>query len=67
MMNDFNDVPWGLIAPLLVLYAILLLAAIIHWARTEETNGPKWMWLIIIVCGNILGIVLYFVIGRRND
>ncbi|MBS4207966.1 PLD nuclease N-terminal domain-containing protein [Bacillus sp. FJAT-50079] len=58
---------WGLIAPILVIQFILIVIAFIDLKRQIQTNGPKWMWALIILFGNLIGPILYFVIGRRKD
>nr|WP_280521422.1 PLD nuclease N-terminal domain-containing protein [Paenibacillus mangrovi] len=55
-----------MIAPLIVIWLILAVVGLISLSRTESTRGPKWLWVVIIVCGNILGSVLYFVVGRKD-
>ncbi|WP_087975141.1 PLD nuclease N-terminal domain-containing protein [Oceanobacillus rekensis] len=67
MQELFESINWALITPLLVIQAILLLVALIDWAKEEETSGPKWMWFFIIVFVNIIGPVLYFIFGKRRD
>jgi len=62
-----DSINWGLIAPLLVIQFILMVIALISCIRAERTNGPKWMWALIIICISLLGPVLYFTVGRRND
>lgn len=66
MQELFNDVNWAVIAPIIIIQFILLVVALIDWVKTDQTNGPKWMWLLIIVFGNILGPVLYFIFGRSQ-
>jgi hypothetical protein len=67
-MNELlNAIPWGAVAPILVLQLILVIAALVSCIREEKTNGPKWLWILIILMINIIGPVLYFVVGRRND
>ncbi|MDQ1145435.1 hypothetical protein QE429_002262 [Bacillus sp. SORGH_AS 510] len=56
-----------IIAPILIIQLILIVVAIIDLVRIEKTNGPKWLWVIIILFINIIGPILYFVIGRRNN
>lgn len=67
MIEQLNEIPWAAIAPILVLHLILMITAFISCMREEETKGPKWMWILIILFINLIGPVLYFVIGRRND
>lgn len=66
MQESLAAIDWGIIMPLLVIQAILMVIALIDLWRTEDTNGPKTLWLIIIIFISILGPILYFVIGRRN-
>jgi hypothetical protein len=65
-MELLQEVNWSLVAPLIVLQAILMIAALVSCIRIEETNGPKWMWVLIILFVNLLGPILYFVMGRKN-
>lgn len=68
-MNDlvFDSTMVMLILPLAVIQLILAIVALIDWVRTEETNGPKWMWLLIILLVSLFGPILYFIIGRKNS
>lgn len=66
-MEFLADVNWALIAPILVIQVILLAVALVDLIRIEKTNGPKWLWAVIILLINIIGPILYFVIGRRNQ
>ncbi|MBU5468154.1 PLD nuclease N-terminal domain-containing protein [Virgibacillus sp. MSJ-26] len=67
MEEVVSNINWAVIAPLLVIQFILLVVALIDWIRIRETNGPKWLWLIIILFVGTLGPVLYFIIGRKNE
>ncbi|RAV17677.1 PLD nuclease N-terminal domain-containing protein [Paenibacillus contaminans] len=62
-----DSINWGLIAPLLVIQFILMVTALVSCVRAERTNGPKWMWALIILFISLIGPVLYFTVGRRND
>jgi hypothetical protein len=50
--------------PVLVLQLVLMVWALIDLARRERTRGPKWLWAIIIVLGELIGPVVYFLFGR---
>lgn len=67
MKELLTEMNWGIIMPLLIIQMILTIIALIDWIRTEETNGPKWLWLLVILFISMLGPVLYFVIGRRQQ
>ncbi|MET0959849.1 MAG: PLD nuclease N-terminal domain-containing protein, partial [Psychrobacillus psychrotolerans] len=64
---DLNSIPWNLILPVLVIQLLLVVIALFDLVRVKGTNGPKWMWALIIVFINIIGPVVYFIVGRRND
>jgi len=66
-MDIFNDINWGMIAPFLVIQFLLIVIALIDWIKVKETNGPKWIWLPIILFVSLLGPIIYFIFGRRND
>ncbi|MGU3471800.1 PLD nuclease N-terminal domain-containing protein [Paenibacillus sp. D51F] len=56
-----------LILPLAILQLILVVAAFIDLSKVRRTNGPKWMWAIVILFSSLLGSVAYFLFGRRSD
>ena len=64
---DFSSVPWMLVLPVLIIQLLLVIVAVIDLVRVKYTNGPKWMWAIIIILINIIGPVIYFIVGRRNE
>lgn len=55
-----------ILLPLLILQFILLVVALLDLIKRPETNGPKWVWLLVIVLINLIGPVLYFVFGRTK-
>jgi len=55
-----------ILLPLLVLQLILLVVALIDLLKRQETNGPKWVWLLVILFINILGPIVYFIWGRTK-
>lgn len=66
-MEALANIPWGLIAPLLVLQLVLAVVAIIDIARIHDTRGPKWMWVVIALFVNTLGPIAYFIVGRKQQ
>jgi len=66
-MEILNDINWAIIAPFLVIQIILMIIALIDWIKNEQTNGPRWMWLLLILIVSMIGPVLYFIFGRRQD
>ena len=64
---DFETIPWLLILPLIIIQFTLIVVAIIDLVRVKDTNGPKWLWALIIILGNLIGPIIYFIVGRRNE
>lgn len=62
---DIN-INWNLVAPLLALQVLLAVIGLISLIKAERVRGPKWMWVLIIVLGNLLGSVAYFTLARRD-
>lgn len=56
-----------IVAPLAVLQLILMIVALISCIKEDETNGPKWLWLVLIVGISMIGPILYFVLGRKRQ
>ena len=56
----------ALLAPLLIIQFGLIIVAIIDWIKIEQTNGPKWIWLLIILFISLFGPIIYFIFGRRT-
>lgn len=57
----------GLIVPLILLQLILMIIALVLCVKTEETRGPKLMWVLIIIFGQLIGPIAFFLFGRRNS
>jgi hypothetical protein len=57
---------FSFIVPLVFIELLVMIVALIDCIRARQTNGPKWLWIVIIVLIQIIGPVLYFVIGRNN-
>lgn len=66
-MDQLSNIPWGLIAPLLVLQLVLAAVAIVDIVRSYETRGPKWVWVLVSLFVNTLGPVAYFLFGRKSQ
>jgi hypothetical protein len=53
-----------ILIPIVLLQLILMVVALVDLVRREKTRGPKWLWAIIIVLGELLGPILYLLVGR---
>lgn len=67
LQEAFQSINWGLIAPVILIQLILMVVAVIDLIRIKSTNGPKWLWVLIILFINIIGPVVYFIFGRRQN
>jgi hypothetical protein len=56
-----------LLVPLLLVQMVLIIAALVDVLRREKTRGPKWLWILIIIFGELIGPIGYFVIGREEQ
>ena len=72
-MRSLSAVPTALlfgIAAVIVVQLSLQVAAIVSLVRTPaervSIGGRKWVWALIIVLGELLGPILYFLVGRTT-
>ncbi|WP_106448906.1 PLDc N-terminal domain-containing protein [Trichococcus alkaliphilus] len=57
-----------ILIPLVVIQIILLITALLHLNRHPQVKkGSKNLWIFIIIFLNIVGPVLYFLIGRGDE
>lgn len=52
--------------PVVVIQLALMVFALVDLGRRERTRGPKWVWLLVIVFGELLGPIVYLVFGREE-
>lgn len=54
--------------PLVAIQIGLMLAALIHIIRHKTYRvGNRPIWIVVCICFNIIGPVLYFAIGRGDE
>ena len=56
-----------IIAPLILIQFLLMIVALISLLKTDQTNGHKALWAVLIVFLGYIGPILFFIIGRRQD
>lgn len=68
MNNGFD---WSKIIPLLIPILIIQIGlqiyALIDLYRQEQVRGPKLLWVFIILLGEILGPIVYFMVARKEE
>jgi hypothetical protein len=53
--------------PVILLELILLIVAVVDLIRRENVCYlPKWAWALIVVFIQIIGPIVYFIIGREE-
>jgi hypothetical protein len=52
--------------PIVLIQLALMVVALVDLARRERTRGPKWVWVLVIVFVNLIGPIVYFVLGREE-
>jgi hypothetical protein len=73
MNTDLSTLPVGLLIGLGVLLVIqitldvIALVSLYRRPLSSVTLGNKWVWVAIIVLVNMVGPVLYFVLGRKAE
>ena len=54
--------------PIILIEVGLMLAALIHiFTHTNYKVGNRILWIIIVILVNIIGPILYFIIGRGEN
>ncbi len=55
-----------LLIPVVLLQLTLLIVALVDLLRRERTRGPKWLWLLVILFVNLIGPIVYLLVGRED-
>ena len=55
-----------LLIPVILLELALMAIALLDLVRRERTRGPKWAWALVIVVVNLIGPILYLLLGREE-
>ncbi len=69
-MEDFGSLVKMLpyLLPLIILDVVLLVVALVDLAKRKHvTGGNKIIWVLITVCINIIGPVIYLIAGRKEE
>lgn len=64
--NDLDQLKtiFPFLIPVLLISWGLVIAALLDLIKREKTNGPKWMWVLVILLINFIGPIVYFFVGR---
>jgi len=67
MFEELAKVPWAVIAPLIVVQFVLMIVALLDLRKIHATNGPKILWVFLIIFTSYLGSIAYFIVGRKQS
>ncbi|MBU9711126.1 PLD nuclease N-terminal domain-containing protein [Evansella tamaricis] len=67
ILNELQSVRWDLLAPIAIVSFVLMIVAMVDCFKHGKTNGPQWVWILVIVFVNLIGPILYFIFGRRSE
>ena len=56
-----------LLIPVILIQLVLIITALVDLYRRAHTRGPKWVWALVIILINIIGPIVYFVAGRKEE
>ncbi|HLA97973.1 MAG TPA: PLD nuclease N-terminal domain-containing protein [Anaerolineales bacterium] len=56
-----------LLIPLILIQVTLMIIALLDLSRRERLRGPRWAWVLVVVFVNVIGPILYFVLGREDE
>lgn len=58
-----------IVLPVLVIQIGLQIYALVDIYRNGGARPPlpTWAWVLIVLLGEILGVILYFVLGRQEE
>jgi len=69
--TTWADLPMGLQVAAIVLAVVQLglqIVALVSVLRTPEERlhtGKRWLWLVVVILGGLVGAVVYLAAGRR--
>ncbi|MFC3769563.1 PLDc N-terminal domain-containing protein [Paenibacillus sp. GCM10012303] len=66
MDSMLSSVNWLLVMPIIVIQLILMAVALVDCIRAERTRGPKGLWIPVIVLIQVIGPIVYFVVGKEK-
>ena len=67
-MGDIGALSLGAALGVLAIVQVSLqVACLVHIVRRRDRPpGGRWLWAAVIVLGNLLGVIVYLAVGRRQ-
>jgi membrane protein YqaA with SNARE-associated domain len=57
---------WQIVLIFIMIGILPTIIALIDILRNEFSGNNKIVWVLVVLFGNLLGAVLYFIIGRKQ-
>ncbi len=57
---------WALLIPLIIMQIFLQILALISLFKQDLPKEKRILWVLVIILLNLLGPIIYFLIGRRD-
>ncbi|MGK0448525.1 MAG: membrane protein YqaA with SNARE-associated domain [Polaribacter sp.] len=57
---------WQLILIFILIGILPTIIALIDILKNEFSGNNKIVWVLVVLFGNVLGAILYFIIGRKQ-
>lgn len=57
---------WQLILIFILIGILPTIIALIDILKNEFSGNNKIVWVLVVLFGNVLGSILYFIIGRKQ-
>ncbi len=64
MENISSLIPF--LIPIVLLQLGLMVFTLVDLIRRERTKGPRWVWALVIIFDNLIGPIVYLVVGREE-
>lgn len=64
---DFLAENWALLVPIVIIQLVVQILALVDlYKRENVAGGKKWVWVLVIILGELFGAVIYLVFGRKD-
>ena len=53
--------------PLIIIQLFLMVFCLLKLSKDTTKYLPKWLWALIIILGELLGPIVYLLLGREKE
>ncbi len=65
-LSDLKNIDLTPFIPIIVISFIITLIALIDLIANRKRRKNFTVWLLIVILGNVMGSVIYFIAGRKD-